>query len=139
MKFTKGCIPWNKGTKGLMKPNSTSFKKGETSWNKGIPAPWTSERNINVNPTKRGKEAYHWKGGTYGTERHRDMSRSEYKKWRISVFERDDYTCQHCKIRGCELQAHHIKSWKNHPELRYDIANGLTLCISCHRLTFKDK
>jgi hypothetical protein len=30
----KNYIPsWNKGTKGLMKPNSTSFKKGHNSWN----------------------------------------------------------------------------------------------------------
>ncbi|MBU2061157.1 MAG: HNH endonuclease, partial [Bacteroidetes bacterium] len=24
---------WNKGTKGIMKPNNTSFKKGQKSWN----------------------------------------------------------------------------------------------------------
>jgi hypothetical protein len=29
MKFTKGFTPWNKGTKGVMKPNKTSFKKGD--------------------------------------------------------------------------------------------------------------
>ena len=27
--FPKGNIPWNKGTKGLCKPNQTSFKKGQ--------------------------------------------------------------------------------------------------------------
>jgi len=26
-RFKKGMIPWNKGTKGVCKPNSTSFKK----------------------------------------------------------------------------------------------------------------
>ena len=32
--YKKGCIPWNKGTKGLTKANKTSFKKGERpkSW-----------------------------------------------------------------------------------------------------------
>jgi len=29
-------IPWNKGTKGLVKQNSGSFKKGQISWNKGL-------------------------------------------------------------------------------------------------------
>ena len=29
----KGQIPWNKGTKGVMKPNKTSFKKGEVRIN----------------------------------------------------------------------------------------------------------
>lgn len=28
-----GSIPWNKGTKGLMKPNKTSFKKGQRPQN----------------------------------------------------------------------------------------------------------
>jgi hypothetical protein len=26
-------IPWNKGTKGICKPSSTSFKKGQPAWN----------------------------------------------------------------------------------------------------------
>ena len=32
--FKKGGIPWNKGTKGLMKKNKGSFKKGNIPWNK---------------------------------------------------------------------------------------------------------
>lgn len=32
-RFQKGHVPANKGTKGLMKPNATSFKKGNKSWN----------------------------------------------------------------------------------------------------------
>lgn len=35
MKFIKGHIPWCKGTKGVMKPNTTSFKKGMVPHNKG--------------------------------------------------------------------------------------------------------
>lgn len=34
-KHCVGRIPWSKGTKGLMKSNSGSFKKGQISWNKG--------------------------------------------------------------------------------------------------------
>jgi group I intron endonuclease len=30
-----GKEPWCKGTKGLMKPNKTSFKSGQSPWNKG--------------------------------------------------------------------------------------------------------
>lgn len=34
MRFQKGHIPWNKGTKGLMKPNSGNFKGGQIPHNK---------------------------------------------------------------------------------------------------------
>lgn len=32
-RFEKGCVPFNKGTKGLMKANKTSFKKGNIPYN----------------------------------------------------------------------------------------------------------
>ena len=63
------------------------------------------------------------------------MRRWEYIVWRTAVFVRDDYTCQICGKRGIELQADHIKPWSTHPELRYAIDNGRTLCVSCHRTT----
>ena len=58
---------------------------------------------------------------------------SEYKKWRNSVFERDDYTCQNCGCRGIKLNAHHIKEYAFFPELRFDVENGVTLCVTCHK------
>ncbi len=60
---------------------------------------------------------------------------AKYKNWRLSVFERDGYTCQDCRITGIYLEAHHIKSWSKYPELRYKVSNGLTLCLDCHKKT----
>lgn len=78
-----------------------------------------------------------WQGGI--TEnRQKAMAQREYKQWRLAVFERDNYTCQFCHKRGGNIEADHIKRWKDFPELRYDITNGRTLCPKCHRTTFKN-
>lgn len=58
---------------------------------------------------------------------------TEYKAWRTAVFERDSYTCQHCKVVGGELNAHHILGFAEYFDKRFDLDNGLTLCVTCHR------
>lgn len=73
-----------------------------------------------------------WRGGISG-KRHAAMSRQTYKSWRISVYERDDYTCQKCGQVGRKLNAHHIYNYADYPELRLDASNGITFCEECHR------
>ena len=58
---------------------------------------------------------------------------SEYQNWRKAVFERDGYTCQICGQKGYELNAHHILHYSKHPDLRYELSNGITLCEECHK------
>lgn len=67
----------------------------------------------------------------------RDRQTKEYKKWRQSVFLRDNFTCQNCGERGGNLEAHHIKAWAYYPSERYNIDNGLTLCKNCHKKIHK--
>ena len=75
---------------------------------------------------------YNWKGGiTPLNEIARKSNR--HKKWRAAVFERDDYTCQNCNVRGGRLHAHHIKPFAEYHDLRFDVDNGVTLCRKCHR------
>jgi len=61
--------------------------------------------------------------------------RSSYEnnQWRKAVFSKDDYVCQHCYERGGKLEAHHILSYAKHPKLRYNVKNGMTLCVKCHK------
>ena len=79
--------------------------------------------------------------------------------WRNEVFARDSFICQDCGIEGGRLEAHHIKEFAKifneflslysqfspmedkvillslaleYPEF-WDISNGKTLCIECHK------
>lgn len=62
----------------------------------------------------------------------------EYREWRDTVFHRDDFQCQKCgDKRGGNLVAHHIFSFKDNPDLRLVVSNGITLCEPCHRAFHK--
>ncbi len=72
-----------------------------------------------------------WRGGVT-PERVKLSNTVEYKQWRNSIFERDNYTCKTCGKRGVELNADHIVPWWKDESLRFDIKNGQTLCKQCH-------
>ena len=71
-----------------------------------------------------------WKGGVSLTNE-RARNSTKLRKWREKVYRRDNYTCQHCGDTG-HLHAHHIEEWAENKDKRFDVDNGLTLCIDCH-------
>lgn len=81
---------------------------------------------------KRNENHHNWQGGI-STEKEKQRKRIEYKDWRKSVFERDNYTCKMCNKKGIYLNAHHIKKFSDFPELRFNLDNGITLCKICHK------
>lgn len=97
--------------KGIRHSTATEFKKGENT----------------------GKNHPNWKGGV--TSEHDKIRRTgEYKQWRNAVYERDYWTCQKCG-KHCDakdIAAHHIKSFADYPQYRFDINNGITYCRGCH-------
>lgn len=75
-----------------------------------------------------------WKGGST-PERQRLYHSEEWKAVVREVYARDKYTCQRCgspKRSARGLHAHHVKSWAEHPELRQEPSNLVTLCNVCH-------
>lgn len=47
------------------------------------------------------------------------------------ALKRDSFTCQECGATD-NLQVHHIKPKKYHPELSNNLDNLITLCKNCH-------
>lgn len=70
-------------------------------------------------------------GTPYAEERRTIAGRLEYRIWRQTVFKRDGWKCVICESRT-KLQAHHIRRWKDYPDLRFEVSNGISLCFVCH-------
>ena len=79
-----------------------------------------------------GENGSNWKGGINPINRG-IRKRLEYRLWRESVFERDNWTCQKYGTRGGKLHPHHIKNFAQFPELRFAIDNGITFSEKAHR------
>src|SRR3990167_4974364 len=110
---------------------------------------FTTEHRKNLSLANRGGNGSNWKGGvTPLLDQIRILL--EYKQWRKTIFERDNYTCQQCKQRGAELNVDHYP--KTFAQIFYennisslddamncqefwDINNGRTLCKDCHKKT----
>jgi hypothetical protein len=74
---------------------------------------------------------WNWQGGKSNNRDIHSLNNREYRQWRMEVFTRDNFECKMCKEK-VGLQAHHILSWREFPELRYDINNGIALCRAHH-------
>lgn len=117
--------------------SKTQFLKGQKPWNYGLKG------------LRAGSQSHLWRGGRTEWRRALDTCQ-ETRDWRRAVFKRDGFSCQHCgDATSGQLQADHIvprsyllkhysvKSLKQAlktPQL-WDVSNGRTLCVSCHKKT----
>ena len=156
----KGAIPWNKGLRGAQvawnkgipmseeaKQKMIAKKIGKKPWNYAGGKKCIDCGGLVKNRSKatkrcwscakknyRGENVYNWVGGV--VKRYADGEAFAIKKWAKSVYSKDHYTCAMChKHCAKDIQAHHILSWKDAPELRLEINNGITLCFDCHLTT----
>jgi len=125
----KGFGKWMKGRKNtpflLGHKKVAEFRKGKTY--KEIYGERAREEALKRKISNRNR----WKNRKRSEVRLKHNADYRYNEWRKFVFERDNYICQKCKEKG-RLEAHHILSWKNYPELRYELNNGITLCLAHH-------
>lgn len=83
----------------------------------------------------RGENSRIWKKSITTEDREGSKDRNkqpQHRIWRISVFNRDNYTCQKCNQYGGSLCSHHIESYNKKKDKRFDLDNGITLCTNCH-------
>jgi len=160
--FPKGIVPWNKGKTGvysevtlrLMSENNARFNKGRS-------LPESTRRKISeatrgkyVSPETRDKlsKAHRIDHGL--TPLAEIIRRTvTYKLWRKAVFIRDRFQCQDCGRISGRLNAHHprpfVKLLEDYKITSYgqairteelwDINNGITLCIPCHKKRHKKR
>lgn len=77
-----------------------------------------------------------WKGGK--TSQNRKEREIFSREFRLKIMSRDGFQCVTCNKKGY-LQVHHIKSWSEYPEERFNENNCETLCKECHYMRTFDK
>ena len=121
-----------------------TISKSTDKWNK------IRKRKLNFCSLKCGNDYYSGKNHPKWIEdrsKLKDRNRTirwskDMKIWRKKIYERDNYTCQMCNNKSSAnnsviLNAHHIKTFNDFPELILDINNGITLCEKCHKKTYE--
>ena len=166
--FKKGMTPWNKNKKGIVSqetrdkmsksakkrpPMTEETRRKFSEARKRLPnymegKKHTEETKKKMSESHRGDKSSFWRGGiTKLAAKIRGCFK--YRQWRSDVYQRDDYTCCICGVKGGKLHADHIKTFslilrENNIitlkqaiecEKLWNINNGQTLCVPCHKKT----
>ena len=127
---------WNRKGVKLSVETKLKMSLSQSEWHRTHPHPRKGKRHstatkLKMSQAQQGDSNANWHGGTSGVIR-RLRQTCANQKWRKAVLKRDNHTCQFCATT-IKLHAHHIKPVSGYLELIYDVANGLTLCKTCHR------
>ena len=124
---------WNVGRKAS-EDTLRKMSEAQRGHSRNVGRSLSEDHRKKLSDALKGEKSHLWKGGVT-PEGTKIRSSMEYRDWRRDVFKRDDFTCVACGERGVRLHADHIKPFALYPELRFDIANGRTLCVPCHKQT----
>lgn len=145
---------WRGGTKAFVCPQCE-----RTFLSYRITSIYCSRKCADTAPAKRqkskdshigqiGELSGNWRGGRTALVQ-LIRTHKKYKQWRNGVFARDFYACRQCGKRGIRIHADHIESFQSiiiknkiqtlrqafRCEELWDLENGRTLCIPCHKKT----
>ena len=141
---------WSKKRKGSKNPHSKEWNEKIRKSNKGqglgrklsketrkrislgLKGKVVSEKTRKkISESQKGPKHWNWKGGS---EVNNVIRRSSnYIKWQKACLKRDCYKNQKPSISGGRLEVHHILSFADYPELRFEISNGVTLSQKAHK------
>ena len=84
-------------------------------------------------PHPTGENHQRWIKDRTQVKRQAERNSPLYKQWSRAVKNRDGWKCRMAN-NNCQgkVIAHHILAWRDYPELRYVINNGITLCHAHH-------
>lgn len=77
---------------------------------------------------------HHWYKDGRGKARNAERNSPENRMWVKEIKKNKDY-CDCCGAYFSDLfipHAHHLNSWVDNPEQRYDLSNGVCICNYCH-------
>ena len=69
---------------------------------------------------------YEWAGGQ------NERMNPDSREWRKAVLARDGNRCRLCASTE-RVETHHIHRFATHPDLRWVVVNGITVCRECHK------
>lgn len=123
------------------KIKNSESSKGKPAWNKGLIGFMSGEKHHWY-----GRDVTGEKNPAYKKDRNslkkgdKHSEDSAYMDWRKQVYTRDNFKCKmsNTDCNG-KIEAHHILPWRNHPELRYNVNNGITLCHKHHPRKWKEE
>jgi hypothetical protein len=143
--FQKGFKPTEQHLKNL-----SLSHLGQKAWNKGMKMDDKFREKCRARQlgkfvrSEEGKRSFkqkmsgqnHWRWTEDRSEvdlNKRRWCTKECIEWREPVFLRDGHKCKIANEDCCaDVEAHHILSWREYPELRFNINNGITLCRTHH-------
>ncbi len=154
----KNYEPWNKGKVGVMPTPWNKGTKGKMGkhWNQGNSKLVEKKCKICENTFKHrtkvycSSDCYHksqrgdgncnWINDRRLVKLDKERGGPRHKQWSKDVKNRDSWKCR-LYDNTCygKVVAHHIYSWRDYIAKRYEVSNGITLCMKHHPRTREDE